>query len=212
MLTITRNRVIILLTENGQYIIAIKNERTKFMKKKIAVILTLCLLACTSLTACQTSSAPESTIPTSLPSVNSETAISETVSNTEPSNESSTELSEESSEILSEIEDISTINSTAENSVEESAEEISQAETSTEITSDSSSEEKTYSMDDVIRYGRTIDLVILEEIHKMLPSGVLLYILNVNTDTVDILYEGISCQIPIDTVELLPLDYVPNYE
>ena len=113
MLTITRNRVIILLTENGQYIIAIKNERTKFMKKKIAVILTLCLLACTSLTACQTSSAPESTIPTSLPSVNSETAISETVSNTEPSNESSTELSEESSEILSEIEDISTIQNIA---------------------------------------------------------------------------------------------------
>ena len=178
------------------------------MKKKIAVISTLSLLACTSLTACQTSSAPESTIPTSLPSVNSETAISETVSNTEPSNESSTELSEESSE----MEDTSTISSTAENSVEETSEEISQAETSPEISAESSSEEKTYSMDDVIRYGRTIDLVILEEIHKMLPSGVLLYILNVNTDTVDILYEGISCQIPIDTVELLPLDYVPNYE
>ena len=181
------------------------------MKNKIAVILTLCLLACTSLTACQTSSAPESTIPTSLPSVNSETAISETVSNTEPSNESSTELSEESSEILSEIEDISTINSTAESSVEESVEEISQAETSTEITSDSSSEEKTYSMDDVIQYGKMIHSQIIQYKKGVLfQPGSIVCILNVYDDTVDILFENMSFSIPIESVELLPNDYILN--
>ncbi len=183
------------------------------MKKKIAVISTLSLLACTSLTACQTSSAPESTIPTSLPSVNSETAISETVSNTEPSNESSTELSEESSEILSEIEDISTINSTAESSVEESAEEISQAETSTEITSDSSSEEKTYSMDDVIQYGKIVKSVRFEyttkKLRRLMP-GDIVCILNINDENVDILFKSMSFSIPITSIELLPLDYVPS--
>ena len=177
------------------------------MKKKIAVILTLCLLACTSLTACQTSSAPESTIPTSLPSVNSETAISETVSNTEPSNESSTELSEESSE----MEDTSTISSTAENSVEETSEEISQTETSPEISAESSSEEKIYSMDDVIQYGKMIHSQIIQYKKGVLfQPGSIVCILNVYDDTVDILFENMSFSIPIESVELLPNDYILN--
>ena len=179
------------------------------MKKKIAVISTLSLLACTSLTACQTSSAPESTIPTSLPSVNSETAISETVSNTEPSNESSTELSEESSE----MEDTSTISSTAENSVEETSEEISQTETSPEISAESSSEEKIYSMDDVIQYGRMINNASIQNRKNstvLFQIGKIVCILNVNNDSVDILFDSKSFSIPRESVELLPNDYVPG--
>ena len=180
------------------------------MKKKIVVILTLCLSACTSLTACQTSPAPESAVSTSLPSNNSETEISETVSNTEPSSESSTKLSEESSEIVSKIEDTSIINSTTENSAEEISEEISQTETSPEISAESSKEEKTYSMDDVIQYGRMIDSAILEEAHVLFQPGAIVCILKVNTNTADILFRNMSCSIPLNTVELLPLDYVPS--
>ena len=177
------------------------------MKKKIAVILTLYLLSCTSLTACQTSSAPESEISTSL---HSETTISEIVSNTKPSSESSTELSEKSSEIVSEIEDTSTISSMAESSAEESAEEISQTDTSPEISSESSGEEKTYSMDDVIQYGKIVKSVIIKEAHHMIRPGAVVCVLNVNTDTINILFRNMSCSIPLNTVELLPLDYTPS--
>ena len=176
------------------------------MKKKIAFILTICLLSCTSLTACQTSSAPESTIPTSLPS---ETIISETVSNTEPSKQ----LSEEPSEIVSEIEDSSIINSTTEHSVEESAEEISQTETSSEISIESSKEEKTYSMDDVIQYGKMISDASIQNRKNstvLFSPGEIVCILNVNDDSVDILFDSKSFSIRAESVELLPSDYVPG--
>lgn len=178
------------------------------MKKKIAVILTICLLACTSFTACQTSSAPESVISTSLPSINSETEFSETVSNTEPSSESSTELSEESSE----IEDTSTINSMSESSVEESSEEISQTETSTEISAESSSEEKKYSMDDVIQYGKIISTTDIKygSIGFRIDPGNIICVLNINDDTVDILFIDVARSIPRNSVELLPTDYTPD--
>ena len=68
-------------------------------------------------------------------------------------------------------------------------------------------------MDDVIQYGRMINNASIQNRKNstvLFQIGKIVCILNVNNDSVDILFDSKSFSIPRESVELLPNDYVPG--
>lgn len=179
--------------------------RKNTVKKILAALLVLGAIS--ALTACNNSQTTAQSTAESSKSVSE----SSTESSKEASVESSSESSAESSKAVSE--------SSAESSKEASAEsskEDSKAESST-ASSSSTVEEKKYTLDDAIAYGKIIRRAYIGKVSDSsytIGLGIDTLIAILSTDdpeTYDFIYEGYRYKIAKKCVELFPEDYVPDF-
>lgn len=179
--------------------------RKNNVKKILAAL--LALGAISALTACNNSQTTAQSTAESSKSVSESSAES----SKEASVESSSESSAESSKAVSE--------SSAESSKESSAEsskEDSKAESST-ASSSSTVEEKKYTLDDAIAYGKIIRRAYIGKVSDSsytIGLGIDTLIAILSTDdpeTYDFIYEGYRYKIAKKCVELFPEDYVPDF-
>ena len=180
--------------------------RKNTVKKILATLLVLGAIS--ALTACNNSQTTAQSTAESSKSVSE----SSTESSKEASVESSSESSAESSKAVSE--------SSAESSKESSAEsskEGSKAESST-ASSSSTVEEKKYTLDDAIAYGKIIYPAYyvskVSDPSYTIGLDVSTHIAILSTDdpeTYDFIYKGYRYKIAKKCVELFPEDYVPDF-
>ncbi len=179
--------------------------RKNTVKKILAAL--LALGAISALTACNNSQTTAQSTAESSKSVSESSAES----SKESSAESSSESSAESSKAVSE----SSAESSKEASVESSKED-SKAESS-KASSNSTVEEKKYTLDDAIAYGKIIYPAYVSKVSD--PSytiglDVSTHIAILSTDdpeTYDFIYKGYRYKIAKKCVELFPEDYVPDF-
>ena len=196
----------------------------KYTVKKILAAL-LALGAISALTACNNSQTTAQSTAESSKSVSESSTESSQESSAESSIESSVESSKEVSESSVESSKESSKESSSESSVEsskaisessvESSKENSKAESST--ASSSTIEEKKYTLDDAIAYGK---IIYPAHVYKASDSSCTIgldigtYIAILSTDdpeTYDFIYEGYRYKIAKKRVELFPEDYVPDF-
>ena len=179
--------------------------RKNTVKKILATLLVLGAIS--ALTACNNSQTTAQSTAESSKSVSESSAES----SKEASVESSSESSAESSKAVSESSAESSKESSAESSKEDSKVESSTASNSSTV------EEKKYTLDDAIAYGKIIRRAYIGKVSDSsytIGLGVSTLIAILSTDdpeTYDFIYEGYRYKIAKKCVELFPEDYVPDF-
>ena len=171
--------------------------RKNTVKKILAAL--LALGAISALTACN----------------NSQTTAQSTAESSKSVSESSTESSQESSAESSIESSVESSKAVSESSVESSKED-SKAKSNT-ASSSSTVEEKKYTLDDAIAYGKIIYPACVSKVSDLsytigLDIGTYIAILSTDDpETYDFIYEGYRYKIAKKKVELFSEDYVPDF-
>lgn len=187
--------------------------RKNTVKKILATLLVLGAIS--ALTACNNSQTTAQSTAESSKSISESSAESSKESSVESSSESSAESSKAVSESSAESSKEASVESSSESSAESSKED-SKAESST-ASSSSTVEEKKYTLDDAIAYGKIIRRAYIGKVSDSsytigLDVSTLIAILSTDDpETYDFIYEGYRYKIAKKCVELFPEDYVPDF-
>lgn len=198
--------------------------RKNTVKKILAALLALGIIS--ALTACNNSQTTAQSTAESSKSVSESSTESSKESSAESSSESSVESSKEVSESSAESSKESSTESSSESSAEpskavsessvESSKEDSKAKSNT-ASSSSTVEEKKYTLDDAIAYGKIIYPACVSKVSDLsytigLDIGTYIAILSTDDpETYDFIYEGYRYKIAKKKVELFSEDYVPDF-